>query len=386
MGESQPTLHGTTDARLEPVRSAFLDGFEQGRDVGAAVAVTIDDALVVDLWAGYRNRKHTLPWEKDTLCCMFSVTKAITAVCVLQAVAEGHIELDTPVAACWPEFAANEKQNITPRHLLSHRAGLIGFHEPVTRDVYYDWTSVTSALAAEKPWWTPGEKHGYHARTYGFLLGELLRRATGLSVGQWFQRRIALPLELDFKVGLPDHDLMRCADMLPARIRAGEQKNWSSAVQIMMKAFNDTTTPTGAAFQNPSLGPGYMNSSQFRKAELPAVNGHGTARSVALLFSHLSSLLPAEIIAEATTTHSMGPDAVLISLTHFGLGFMLHHDQSPIGIRDGTFGHAGAGGSMAFYDPGARLGFCFVMNQMQEGVITGGESAMHIAHSVYECL
>ncbi len=386
MSASLLTLQGASDARFEPVRSAFLEGFAQGRDVGAAVAVTLNGELVVDLWAGYRDRKRTLPWEKDTLCCMFSVTKAMTAICLLQAVAEGSLELDTPVVEYWPEFAANEKQNITPRHLLSHQAGLIGFHEPVSKDIYYDWASVTSALAAERTWWIPGEQHGYHARTYGFLVGELLRRTTGFTVGQWFDRCIAQPLEIDFKVGLADHDLMRCADMLPARIRAGEQKNWSSAMQTMMKSFSDVTTPTGAAFQNPSFGPGYMNSNQFRKAEIPAVNGHGTARGVASFYAQLSSLLPAEILTEATTTHSLGPDTVLISLTHFGLGLMLHHEESPIGIRDGSFGHAGAGGSMAFYDPEAQLGFCFVMNQMQEGVVTGGESAMRIARSIYECL
>ena len=307
MSASLLTLQGASDARFEPVCSAFLEGFAQGRDVGAAVAVTLNGELVVDLWAGYRDRKRTLPWEKDTLCCMFSVTKAMTAICVLQAVAEGSLELDTPVVEYWPEFAANEKQDITPRHLLSHQAGLIGFHEPVSKDIYYDWASVTLALAAERTWWTPGEQHGYHARTYGFLLGELLRRATGFTVGQWFAQRIAQPLEIDFKVGLPDHDLMRCADMLPARVRAGEQKNWSAAMQTMMKSFSDVTTPSGAAFQNPSLGPGYMNSSQFRKAEIPAVNGHGTARGVASFYAQLSSLLPAEILTEATTTHSLGP-------------------------------------------------------------------------------
>ena len=386
MTASNLQLNGSNDARFEPVRSAFLDGFEQGRDVGAAVAVTLDGEVVVDLWAGHRDRKRTLPWEQNTLCCMFSVTKAMTAICVLQAVAEGHIDLDTPVAKYWPEFAVNEKQSITPRQLLSHQAGLIGFHQPVSKDIFYDWASVTAALAAERPWWVPGEQHGYHARTYGFLLGELLRRTTGAKVGRWFDEHIASPLEIDFKVGLTDHDIGRCADMLPARVRAGEQKNWPEAMQVMMKSFGDTTTPTGAAFQNPSLGPGYMNSSRFRKAQLPAVNGHGTARGVASFYDKLSSLLPAGLLTEATTTHSLGPDTVLISLTHFGLGLMLHHPESPIGIRAGSFGHAGAGGSMAFYDPETRLGFCFVMNQMQEGVVTGGESATRIAESVYECL
>jgi len=153
-----------------------------------------------------------------------------------------------------------------------------------------------------------------------------------------------------------------------------------------MRDFNNPSTPTGAAFQNPAMGPGYMNSAQFRQAEIPAANGHGTARSVARLFDSLGSLVSAETLAEATTTQSFGVDAVLKSKTHFGLGFMLHHDEAPLGLRPGTFGHAGAGGSMAFLDPEPRVSFCFAMNQMEFGVITGGVSAMRTANAVYDCL
>lgn len=153
-----------------------------------------------------------------------------------------------------------------------------------------------------------------------------------------------------------------------------------------MAAMQDRSTPTGAAFQNPSLGPGYMNSEQYRRAELPAMNGHGTARDLARLYGMLPDLLPDSVIGEATRVHSSGHDQVLLTYSQFGLGFMVHHAQAPIGVRAGSFGHAGAGGSMAFYDPGARIGFCFVMNQMQQGVVTGGTSAVTCAEAVYECL
>lgn len=342
----------------------------------------VDGELVVDLWAGYTDRRKTEPWAQDTICCLFSATKGITAICILQAVAEGALSLDEPLAANWPEFAENGKEAVTLRHVLCHQAGLVGFHEPVDRDLIYDWPGFCAALAREVPWWTPGERHGYHARTFGFLLGELLHRATGLTIGEWLSQRLSEPRTLDLHIGLAEVDLARCASMLPARVKAGQQAIPDSA-QKMMRAMQDRTTPTGAAFQNPSMGPAYMNSEQFRRAELPAMNGHGAARDLARLYAGLPELLPRELLEEATRVQSSGDDEVLCTYSQFGLGFMVHHDQAPIGVRPGSFGHAGAGGSMAFYDPGARVGFCFVMNQMQAGVVTGGVSAMKCAEAVY---
>ena len=232
----------------------------------------------------------------------------------------------------------------------------------------------------------PGTRHGYHARTFGFLLGEVLRRQTGRSVGAWFRDEVATPLGLDFAIGLPARDLARCADMLPARMRPGDAPTRSPAAQEMMRGFADLSTPTGAAFQNPAMGAAYMNSEAFRRAEIPAANGHGTARAVASMYDRLGSILSAETLQAATSTQSLGPDAVLKSVTHFGLGLMLHHEESPVGIRSGTFGHPGAGGSIGFYDPDAKLSYCFAMNQMEAGVISGGASAMGVAGAVYECV
>jgi CubicO group peptidase (beta-lactamase class C family) len=381
----QLELHGDVDARFSDVAETFLAGFDTGRDVGAALAVLVDGAMVADVWAGHVDRRRQHPWQRDTLCCLFSATKGVTALCLLQAVAEGRVALNDPVAAYWPEFGVHGKSDITVRHLLNHQAGMVGFHEPVDADLLYDWNATCEALAEERPWWPPGSKHGYHARTFGYLLGEVLRRGTGWLVGEWLERNVAGPLDLDLHIGLHARDLDRCAQMLPARVRAGQNDVPESAGE-MMRDFRDLSTPTGAAFQNPSLGPGYMNSTRFRAAEMPAANGHGTARGLATLYANVPRLLPAELLAEATTTESLGMDEVLKSVSHFGLGFMLHHPEAPIGIRPGTFGHAGAGGSMAFCDPGARLAFCFVMNQMQQGVVTGGMSAMRCAESVYDCL
>jgi len=374
------------DSRFKPAAQAFLDGFEAGRDVGAAVCVLLDGQPVLDIWHGHCDRRLQLEWGEDTLVCMFSVTKAVTSVCLLHAVDQGLVDLDAPVTRYWPEFAANGKDAVSVRHLLSHQAGLVGFHDPVDRDMLYDWPRVTRALEQEALWWPPGSRHGYHARTFGFLLGEVIRRSTGETPGSWLRSRICQPLGLDFHIGLATPDLQRCADVLPARVRPGQSRVWSPAMRAMLQDFKDLSTPTGAAFQNPAMPAGYMNTAIFRQAEIPALNGHGTARSVAGLYHHLHEILAADTIAEATSTQSLGPDEVLKAVTHFGLGLMLHHEESPIGLRPGSFGHAGAGGSMGFHDPAARLSFCFAMNQMEEGVVTGGTSATAVAQAVYDCL
>ncbi|MEZ5559349.1 MAG: serine hydrolase domain-containing protein [Pseudomonadales bacterium] len=380
----QTEVEGVTDPHFDQIVEVFREGFDAGRDVGAGVAITIEGELVVDLWAGHTDRRRTRPWRRDTLVCMFSVTKAMTAICLLQAVDRELVALDAPVADYWPEFASGDKGRITIRQLMSHQAGLVGFHDKVPQDIYYDWQAVTAALAGETPWWTPGTRHGYHARTFGFLLGEVLRRVSDQTVGQWYAANVAQPLGLDFFIGLTDDQIDRCADILPARVRPGEEKFWPDAMRRMLKDFNNAATPTGAAFQNPSLRPGYMNTADFRRAEMPALNGHGTAAAVAVMYGEIARILSPATLEQATRTHSLGPDEVLKSVTHFGLGFMLHHELAPIGVRSGSFGHAGAGGSMAFYDPGRRLGFCFAMNQMQEGVVTGGTSAMQLAEAACE--
>lgn len=381
-----PAASGHVDARFRPVSEAFLEGFEEGREVGATVAVVLAGTPVVNLWNGHTDRRRQRPWQADTLVCMFSVTKALTAVAALIAAERGLFGIDDPVVDHWPGFRGNGKEAISVRQLLSHRAGLIGFHRPVDRDIVYDWPRFVAALADESPWWPPGERHGYHARTFGFLVGEIVRRCTGRSLGIWLQEQIANPLAIEFYVGLPETALGRCADMLPARLRAGAGNPPPASANDMMRDFNDPSTPTGAAFQNPAMGAGYMNTERYRRAEIPAANGHGTALAVATFYDRLGALISNETLGQATSTHSLGFDEVLKSTTRFGLGLMLHHDDCPIGVRPGSFGHAGAGGSMAFHDPNTKVSFCYAMNQMEFGVITGGVSAMRVAHAVYDCL
>ena len=378
-------LHGEAKPKFQAVRNAFAQGFDSGREAGARLCVIQGGEPVVDLWSGHTDRDRSLPWSEDTLVCCFSISKAITATCLLMAVDDGILELDTSIAHYWPEFASSGKERTTLRHVLSHQAGLPGFHEPVQKALYYDWQGVTTALAEEAPWWAPGSGHGYHARTFGFLLGEILRQVTGQSISEWLRNRITSPRHIDFHFQLDADQQARCADMIPAKVKPGDQSGWSPAMQRMAKDFLDRSTPTGAAFQNPAMGPGYMNKADFREALMPALNGHGHARSVAEFFAAIPELISAELLAEATRTQSVGPDRVLKSTTRFGLGYMLYEDESPIGWP-GCFGHAGAGGSIAFLDPATQTAFAFTMNQMQEGVVTGGTTALACIQALQSCL
>ena len=379
------STQGSFDPKYVGVEAAFTQGLVSEQEVGASVAVIRDGETVVDLWGGCTDRDRTQPWREDTISCCFSISKAITAICLLQAVDRGHLELDQPIAGLWPEFGTNDKQDITLRHVLSHQAGLPGFHEPVDASLFYEWDAVCEALARESVWWPPGSAHGYHARSFGFLCGEVLRRATGKSVTGWLREHITDPYNIDFHFQLDQSAQARCADMLPAKLGSFPQDQLTEAQRQMAAVFTDTSTPTGAAFQNPQFGPGYMNQQDFREALMPASSGHGNARSVAQIFSRLPELLSAEILAEAGRTQTEGADRVLFTHTRMGLGFMLHEDSARIGWH-GCMGHAGAGGSIGFYDPDTKVAFAFVMNQMQEGAVTSGMTAQACIDALFSCL
>ncbi len=378
-------IHGYHSGSMAPVIEAFAAGFDAGREVGAAMCVIHKGDTVVDVWAGHTDRKRQQPWQEDTLVCCFSISKAITATAALLAVDRGLMSLNERVATYWPEFGAAGKEAVSVRELFCHQAGLPGFREAAAQDIYYRWDDTCAQLAATEPWWPPGTAHGYHARTFGFLLGEVTARATGVPFGQWMRDELLGPLGLDVAFGLSEEQQARCADMLPAKVKLGADRELPVAMQRMLGDFNDTTTPTGAAFQNPAMPAGYMNSAEFRSAVIPAVNGHGTARDITKLFADLGVVLSPTMLALASSPHAEGADRVLKSRTRFGLGYMLWEEESPIG-RPGCFGHAGAGGSLAFYDPSEGLAFTFVMNQMQEGVVTGGSTATACVDALFGVL
>jgi CubicO group peptidase (beta-lactamase class C family) len=388
------TLHGHCDERFTKLRSAFEASFDSGEEVGAAVAITIDGEPVVDLWGGLANAEAGQPWQEDTLVNVYSTTKGMTTICAHKLVERGQLDVDAPVASYWPEFAAAGKGGIPVRYLLSHQAGLPAVSKPLEPGALYDWDAMTAALAAQEPWWKPGEKHGYHALTFGFLVGEVVRRISGRSLGTFFREEVAEPLGLDFHIGLDARHDPRVSDMIPLPPTPADAPVPEGPLGQMMKDMADPTTMTGAAFSNPAGGPNAVNSREWRAAEIPAANGHGTARALARVYGALARggevdgvrVLERETIENAITEQAFGPDAVLGQLPmRFGLGFMLRQDLMPLGPNPRTFGHPGAGGSVGFADPDAKIGFGYTMNKMHPAML-GGAGAFVLISALFDSL
>ena len=380
-------VSGESAKRFERVREAFAANFDKG-EVGAALAVTVNGELVVDLWGGHRDGAKTQPWIRDTIVNVYSTTKGMTALCANRLAETGALDLDAPVASYWPEFAQAGKERIPVRWLLCHKAGLAAIRKPLPAGAMLDWKGMTEALAAESPWWEPGKQHGYHALTYGFLVGEVVRRIDGRTLGKYFHDELAAPLALDFHIGFGPELDGRVAEMLPAPpTPPGVPNPFQAAAQ-------DPESLVGKVFSNPAIGAGGVNTRGWRAAEVPAANGHGTARGLARIYGALAGggeldgvhvLSPAQI-AKANTEQSYGPDAVLSPLaTRFGLGFFMTQPMIPFGPNPRSFGHPGAGGSIAFADPDAGVGFAYVMNQMQMG-LAGDARGFRLIAEVYEAL
>ena len=392
-----PSIHGHCDPRFEAVREVFAENLEGGNDLGAGVAFTLHGEPVVDLWGGFLDLEHTQPWERDTLVNLYSTTKGMTAICAHQLVERGQLDVDAPVAEYWPEFAAAGKASIPVRQLLCHQAGLPAIRKPLETSVLYDWEALTAALAEQEPWWEPGTRHGYHALTFGHLVGEVIRRVSGQSVGQFFRENVAQPLDADFQIGLPDKDHARTST-LHGRLIGGDPKASGSEIPEPLKAFMrdmaDPTTMTGGAFNNPRIPPDAVNSAEWRRAEIPAANGHGTARSLARIYGALACggevdgvrILDGKSIDRAIEVQADGPDAVLGGMPmRFGLGFMLRSPIMPLSPNPRAFGHPGAGGSIGMADPDAGVGFGYTPNKMQMGLV-GGAGAFAMLKAFFEAL
>jgi CubicO group peptidase (beta-lactamase class C family) len=299
----------------------------------------------------------------------------MTALCANRLAERGRLDLDAPVARYWPEFAAAGKQHVPVRWLLSHQAGVPALREDVPRAKRFDWSFWTEALAAEAPWWEPGSQHGYHALSFGHLVGEVVRRADGRSLGNFFREEFCEPFGLDFHIGLAEADDARVAELLPAPASP------PGAPSLFAAARKNPRSLVGRVFGNPTIEVGDVNTHAWRAAEIPAVNGHGTARGLARIYGALACggvlegvpVLSSEQIARANSEQAKGVDAVLGPLhSRFGLGFMLTQPMIPFGPNPHSFGHPGFGGSIAFADPDARLGFAYTMNQLQTGL--GGDA------------
>jgi CubicO group peptidase (beta-lactamase class C family) len=280
-------IQGRCDARFERVREAFAREFAAGNEIGAAVCVTLEGEAVVDLWGGHQDPERTQPWQHDTLANVYSATKGITAIALHRLVDEGCVDLDAPVARYWPEFARAGKEDIPLRHLLSHEAGLAAVRRPLPPGSIYDWDAMVEALSEETPWWEPGTAHGYHALTFGWLVGEVIRRVRGRSVGAVVRDEIAHPLGVEFEIGFgPDLD-GRVAPVIAGPVHAPDD---GSAFDFVAAMAADSEGLLARVFGNPGpLDADTVNSRLWRAAEIPAANGHTNAHSLARIFAALAN-------------------------------------------------------------------------------------------------
>ena len=386
-------IHGTCDPRFARVREAFEREFAAGNELGAAVAATLEGELVVDLWAGHRDAERTRPFERDTLVNVYSTTKGLTAIALHRLVDEGRVDLDAPVARYWPEFAQAGKATLPVRYLLSHEAGLAAVKKPLALEALFDWEAMTSALAEQEPWWEPGKRHGYHALTYGWLVGEVIRRVRGRSVGRVVREEIAGPLGAEFEIGFGPELDARVAPMLLGPVHADSDGRPAFDLAAAVRA--DPDGMLAKVFANPPLlDLVRVNSRGWRAAEIPAANGHTNAHSLARIYAALANggaasgvrILSREAIERARTEQVQGPDAVLPAPTRLGLGFFLSSEFEPLGPNPGAFGHSGAGGSLGVADPEHRLSFGYVMNWMHQGLWLADPRPRRLLAEAYACL
>ena len=363
-------VHGTCAPRFRAVQDVFVRNFSTLGETGAALAVVLDGQPVIDVWAGWSDAARTQPWQRDTIVNVYSTTKGMTALCAHRLVDQGRLDLDAPVAKYWPEFAQGGKDTLPVHYLLSHRAGMAAVREPLPPMALYEWDTMANTLAAQTPWWEPGTKHGYHALTYGWLVGEVIRRISGKSVGAFFRDEVAQPLGVDFHIGLAAEHDARVAPLIPPPPPTPDQ------LDLLTEILKDPESVLAKSFINPPIVPEAANSREWRGAEIPAANGHTNARALARVYGALARggeldgvrILSPESIARARTEQAVGPDALLPMYTRFGLGFMLSTPNDKMGPNAHAFGHGGMGGSLGFADPDARIGFGYVMNEMHSGL------------------
>ena len=383
------TLEGKVQAGFEPVADAFLANFAEHDEVGAACSMYIDGEPVVDIWGGMADVDEGRAWAQDTIVIVFSCTKGVTAVAANQLIEEGRLDPDAPVAEYWPEFAAAGKSTIPVAWVLSHRAGLAAIDATdLTLDDIAAWDPVIDAIAAQEPNWEPGTKHGYHARTYGWMTGELIRRVTGLMPGEYVAEHIAGPLSIDFLIGVPAAEDHRVATLYPPHY------DDPAVERLADEILRDTSTMLGRVMSGPAGLFRYddmWNTRRMRGAQMPSSNGHGDARALARMYAACLGeidgvrLLALETVAAATEVRSSGTDCVIGQPLTFGLGFALAPTFGPYaGAR--AFGHSGAGGSTAFADPECDLGFAYVMNHMQLSVSEGDPRGQALVAATYASL
>jgi CubicO group peptidase (beta-lactamase class C family) len=381
------TISGSCDDQFAAVRDAFEANFDERGEVGASVCVTHNGETVVDLWGGVADPESGRAWERDTIGVVWSCTKGAAALCAHILIARGVLSLDAPVAEYWPEFAKNGKEAITLRMVLSHQAGLAALREPLPDDGYQDWELIVDRLAQQEPLWPPGTRNGYHALTFGHLVGELVRRVDGRGIGTFFREEVAEPLDLDLWIGLPEEHEARVAPTIPAPMPGPGD----AIPSFYRAALSDPTSIAGMVLFHSglALAPGWIDTRATHASELPAFGGIANARALAGMYRALAlggaPLVDAEqVAAMSTVTSASAVDATVLVPTRWSLGFVKSIDnraQGP-GDEDGivmsedAFGHAGMGGSLGFADQIARLSFGYTMNRqgMTVGLDARGQS------------
>ena len=373
------TSQGFTQDRFAPVRAVFEANLATGADVGASFCATVDGETVVDIWGGHADAEKTRAWERDSIVNVYSTTKTMTALTALLIADRGDLDFDAPVAKYWPEFAANGKADIKVSHVMSHSAGLSGWKAPITKTDLYDWDKCTSLLAAQAPFWTPGTAPGYHALTQGYLVGEVVRRITGKSLGTVFREEIADPLGADFHIGLPAFEDGRVADLIPPPAGAS------------ISEAADAELPRNMA-TNPGIDVLLTRTRAWRGAEIPAAGGTGNARSVAQIHAILANGGVAQgkrFLSEAGCRKALecqveGTDLILGVPVRFGLGFGLPGGMVPLPNPNSMY-WGGYGGSIIIIDMDAKTTFGYAMNRM-EGTTTGDMRAFGLAVAMWQAL
>lgn len=374
------SVQGVTHDRFAAVREVFEGNLARGEDLGASFCATVEGETVVDLWGGWADPAKTRPWVQDTIVNVYSTTKTMTALTALLLADRGDLDFDAPVARYWPEFAANGKAGVKVSHLMSHSAGLSGWKEPIAKADLYDWEKMTSLLAAQAPFWAPGSAPGYHALTQGYLVGEVIRRITGRSLGTVFRSEIAEPLGADFWIGLPASEDHRVAELIPppAGTSQAEVRNQTEVQRNMAN--------------NPGIDVAETRTRAWRGAEIPAAGGTGNARSVAEIHTILANGGVARgkrFMSEAGCRKALelqveGEDLVLAGPARFGLGFGLAGGAVPLPNPNSIY-WGGYGGSLIIIDMDARTTFGYAMNRMA-GTTQGDTRAFGLAMAMWQAM
>ena len=370
---------GFVQDRFAAAKAAFEANFERGDDVGASFCATKDGETVVDLWAGFADEAKTRPWTRDTIVNVYSTTKTMSFLCALIVADRGELDFDAPVAKYWPDFAAGGKAGVKVSHLMAHSAGLSGWKETITKDDLYDWDKVVTLLAAQTPLWEPGTKSGYHAITQGYLIGEVVRRITGKTIGTFFRQEIAEPLNADFWIGLPASEDGRVADLIPPPPGGAIGDMAQTEIQAI-------------TFNNPGVDVGETRTRAWRGAEIPAAGGTGNARSVAEIHAILANGGVAKgkrFLSEAGCRKALelqieGEDLVLAGPARFGMGFGLAGGTVPA-PNPNTIFWGGYGGSLIIIDMDAHTTFAYAMNKMGNGTV-GDTRAFSIIMAMWQAL